>query len=374
MALSPTPSNVLPVKPQAGVVLAPAALSTISLKIDGRAAGELQAGLIDCVIEHRRSMPSTCVATFSNWGTTAGRTGFLHFNRQLLDFGRTFTVNIGLGTLFHGRIAALEGDFPDGAPPRIRVTGEDALAGLWERNGFRTFADVTDADVVRCIAADHGLSAQIDMSGPSREVIAQAGESDLEFLRERLDAANAYCWIDAAGRLCAAPEPGGRDAAIVLQQGGVLRELRIQADVRGQSTRVQARGWSVDDKAATSATADRTTVAGEVGVGGTAGTAIRETAFGAADRFAGTSSTVSAAETQTIATGAFADRARTFVRGIAALGEAREALPGRRVDLRGVGGLFGGLYRIETVIHRFDTTTGWRSTFTIERPWLGVAD
>lgn len=370
MALSSTPTTALPVKPQAALARAP----SIKLKIDGQEASALQSGLIDCVIEHRRSMPSTCVATFSNWGPTSNGAGFLHFGRQLLDFGKAFTVGIDRSALFHGRIAALEGEFPEGVPPRIRVTSEDALAALWEHNGFRSFSDVTDADVVQRIAADHGLSARIDMSGPTRAVIAQAGESDLAFLQARLDAAGAYCWIDATGRLRAARNPGGREAAIVLDFGGILRDLRIQADVRGQSTRVRARGWNVAGKGATSATADATTVAGEVGAGGTSGTAIRTTAFGAAERFEGTPAVISATETQTAAAVSFANRARTFVRGIASLGEVRDALPGRRVELRGVGGLFSGIYRIETVTHCFDTTAGWRSIFTIERPWLGAAD
>jgi phage protein D len=116
------------------------------------------------------------------------------------------------------------------------------------------------------------------------------------------------------------------------------------------------------------------TVTGEVGTGGTLGTAIRASTFGAVERFEGTPALDSAAETQTAAAVAFADRARTFVRGIASLGEVREALPGRRVELRGVGGLFSGIYRIETVTHRFDSTGGWRSSFTIERPWLGAPD
>ncbi|MBX9965407.1 MAG: hypothetical protein K2Y35_20290 [Burkholderiales bacterium] len=372
MALSSTPSGALPVKPQAGVIPAPAAVSTIRLKIDGREANDLQAALIDCVIEHRRSTPSTCTATFSNWGPVGGSAGFLYFNRQLLDFGKTFTVTIGLGVLFHGRIVALEGEFPEGAPPRIRVTCEDALAALWERNGFRSFADVSDADVVRRVATDHELTAQITMNGPTRKVIAQAGESDLEFLRARLQAVGAYCWIDAAGRLCAAQEPGGREAAVVLDEGGALRELRVQADVRGQSTRVQARGWNVADKAATSGIADRTAMAGEIPARTSSGAAIRETAFGTVDRFTGEPTVVAAVETQSAAAVAFADRARSFVRGVAQLTEVREALPGRSAELRGVGPLFSGLYRIERVTHRFDTTAGWRSTFTLERPWLGA--
>jgi len=346
-------------------------LSRPTLTVGGVDVPDLQVGLVDCVIEHRRSVPSSCTATFVNWGTTDTGVGYLHFGRKIIDFGRTFAVASDLGSLFQGRIAAIEGDFPDGVAPRIRVTSEDALAALWERNGFRTFSDMTDADVVRRIASDYGLRTQVTMSGPTRKMIAQGGESDLAFLRSRLEAVGAYCWIDVKGRLCAAQEPGGKEAPIALDYLGMLRAFRVQADVRGQSTRVQARGWNVAGKAALSSFADRATVAVEVPTTASPGASIRESTFGSAERLVADPAARSATDTPTIANITFGDRARGFVRGIAELSDVQEVRPGRSVDLRGLGPLFNGLYRVEAVTHRFDGARGWRTECTVERPWLG---
>jgi uncharacterized protein len=343
-----------------------------TLTVGGAEIPALQTGLLDCVIEHRRSVPSSCTATFVNWGQTGTGPGYLYFGRRPIDFGVAFAVSIATGSLFQGRIAAIEGEFPDGTVARLRVTSEDALALLAERNGVRTFADATDADVVRRIAADHGLAAQVTLNGPSRRAIAQGGESDLAFLRARLAAVGAYCWIDGKGRLCAAHEPGGAEAAMVFPYGGTLRALRVAADVRGQSMRVQARGWDVAAKAAASSLADRTSVAAEIAANGSAGSAVREAAFGPAERLLPCPSARSTAHTQSLASTAFADRTRGFLSGVAELSGVQDLRPGRSVDLRGLGPLFSGLYRVEAVTHRFDGMKGWRTELAVERPWLGA--
>lgn len=349
----------------------PTRAGQFKLRIDGSDAPDLTAGLIDCVIEHRPSAPASCVATFVNWGQTPAGPGYLHFGRKTLDFGKALAVVNGSATLFQGRIAALEGEFPEGAAPVIRVTAEDALAGLWERNGFQAFSGMSDADVVRRIAADHGLRTQLSLAGPRREVIVQAGESDLEFLRARLDAIGAFCWVDARGRLCAVREPGGRETPIALTLGRNLIGYRVRADVRGQSTTVRASGWDVAAKAPVSATADRTVVAGEIPSNETDGSTIRESAFGMSERLLADSTGQSAAEVDAAARFAFARRAREFLLGVAETNDVREAYPGRGMNIQGVGPLFSGLYRVETVTHRFDQTKGWRSDYGVRRASLG---
>jgi len=370
---SSTTTGTMQARPAAGVVLDGSALAgQIKLTVDGREGADLLAGMIDCVIEHRRSTPASCTATFSNWGQTPTGVGYLHFGGETLDFGKTFNVAIGKAGLFHGRISTLEGGFPGGAAPDMGIVAEDALADLWENNGYRTFSDMSDAEVVRRIASEYGLSAQVSLTGPARRVIAQAGESDLEFLRARLVAIGAYCWIDARGWLCAVHEPGGREAAVVLNYGGNLADFRVRADVRGQSTTARARGWDVAAKASPSSGADQAMLASEIPATGRAGALIRETTFGSAERRLAKPALGTAAEVESAVRAAFADRARGLVAGVAQLAEARSILPGRRVDIRGVGTRFSGLYRVETVTHRFDRTRGWRTEITVERPWLGA--
>jgi len=326
---SSTTTGTFRAKPDAVMASGGVALAgQLKVKVDGLELPDLLAGKIDCVIEHRRSTPSSCTATFSNWGPTPTGIGYLHFGRETLDFGKGFTVVIGKTDLFHGRIATLEGGFPEGSPPVIRIVAEDALADLAEHNGFRTFSDMSDADVVQQVASEYGLSTQLGLTSPSHSVIAQAGESDLEFIQARLAAIGAYYWIDTRGRLCAVHEPGGREAAIRLNYGGNLAEFCVRTDVRRQSTVTKVRGWDVAAKESLSSSANQMVLASEIPATGCAGAWIRESVFGSAERRLAEPASGSETEVESVARAAFADLAREFLTGIAHLADARQVLPG----------------------------------------------
>ncbi len=59
-----------------------------------------------------------------------GGIGYLLFNRSTLDFGKSFEVRIRDTTMFAGKISAIQADFPNGAPPQIRISGRGSLAGF----------------------------------------------------------------------------------------------------------------------------------------------------------------------------------------------------------------------------------------------------
>src|SRR5215210_6888194 len=68
-----------------------------------------------------------CEALVGNWGTKNNALGFLYFDRQLLDFGKTVAVRIDRETIFEGRIMGLEAHFPDRQSPRLVILAEDRL-------------------------------------------------------------------------------------------------------------------------------------------------------------------------------------------------------------------------------------------------------
>jgi len=64
----------------------------------------------------------------------------------------------------------------------------------------RSFADASDADVMRTVAQDHSLTPDIDVSGPTHKVLTQVNQSDLAFLRERARAVDAEVWVEGTAR------------------------------------------------------------------------------------------------------------------------------------------------------------------------------
>src|SRR5262245_15686416 len=88
-----------------------------SLTIGGQAQPALVAGLVGLVIAEDTDGLYRCEARFGNWGAKNGATGFLYFDRRLLDFGKEFVVELGTDRLFEGKITGLEAHYPEGRAP-----------------------------------------------------------------------------------------------------------------------------------------------------------------------------------------------------------------------------------------------------------------
>src|SRR5689334_22487725 len=105
-----------------------------TINVDGRDRPELSDGLLGMSIVENVAGLYRCEAMFGNWGATNaggnGRIGWLYFDRQTLDFGKTFKVSYGGETLFQGRIMALEAQFPETGLRALNVLVEDRFQDL----------------------------------------------------------------------------------------------------------------------------------------------------------------------------------------------------------------------------------------------------
>ena len=126
---------------------------------------------------------------FGNWGPKDNAIGFLYFDRKKLDFGKALRLQLENDLLFDGRVSAIEAEFGEGSSPEISVLLEDRLQDLRMTRRTRSFQDVSDAQAIKRIASDHGLTPDVDVSGPTHKVLAQVNQSDLAFMRERARAA-----------------------------------------------------------------------------------------------------------------------------------------------------------------------------------------
>jgi uncharacterized protein len=172
-----------------------------TIRVDGQLHDQLgDVVLQSLLIEETTLGLFRCEASFLNWGPKDRQVGFLFFDRSILDFGKPFSVEFGPpaanGPVFAGRITGLEAQYPPHRPPELMVLAEDRFQDLRMERRTRSFENVTDADVIRQIASQHGLTPQVDVDGPTYRTLAQVGQSDLAFLRERVAAIDAELWID----------------------------------------------------------------------------------------------------------------------------------------------------------------------------------
>lgn len=341
--------------------------------VGGQDQPALAEGLLSLLISENSQGLYRCEATFGNWGATGGGIGFLYFDRNTVDFGKPFAIKLGPSSratvLFEGRISALEAQFPAGTPGRLVVLSEDRFQDLRMTRRTRSFEQISDGDVFRRIANDHGLWADIDVSGPTHAVLAQVNQSDLAFLRARAREIGAELWMDGQ-TLHAQPRSRRNGATVELRLGSSLRECSVLADLAHQRSSVMVSGWDVASKQQIRYEATEAVMSGELN-GDTGGARILASAFGERKDALVHTVPLTSQEAQTTAEAVFRLGARRFVTARGTADPDPRLRVGSYVDLQDLGPLFSGKYYVSAAQHIFDQIHGLRSEFVAERPGLG---
>lgn len=308
---------------------------------------------------------------FGNWGPTQNQIDFLYFDRKKLDFGKAVQVKVDDSKLFDGRISALEGKFNEGSPPEIAVLVEDRFQDLRMTQRTRSFEDVSDADVMKRIAQDHGLQSQVDVDGPTHRVLQQVNQSDLSFLRERARFLDAEIWLDDRTLNCKSRSKRN-DGTVKLTYGGELREVTVTADLAEQQSSVTVVGWDESGKSQIRQEASDQVLGAELN-GGTSGPNILKSSFGERKKVLSHTLPLTTSDAKKEAESVMKMTARRFLvaRGMAQ-GNAKLNV-GSYVDMDGLGPLFNGKYYLSYVKHIFDGAQGYLTEFTAERPGIGTA-
>jgi phage protein D len=329
----------------------------------------LSQGLLSLLIVESINGLYRCETLFGNWGTIKNSISFLYFERDILDFGKAFNVKLGTDTIFDGRIMGLEAHFPEGRQPELMVLAEDRFQDLRMTRRTRTFRDVSDADVFTQIANEHGLSPNVDVTGPSYKVLAQVNQSDLAFLRERARAIDAELWMDG-NTLNARSHTKRNGGTLQMTYGNELREFSVLADLAGQRSSVTVNGWDVSSKSGLQYEATDSIISGELN-GDTSGASILASALGQRKEALVHTVPLSSREAQAEAEAFFKISARRFVTGRGIAETSSRLRVGNYVQLQGLGPLFSGKYYLSEVRHFFDGNHGIRTEFAAERPGLG---
>jgi phage protein D len=342
-----------------------------SFVLDGKEEATLSQGLLRMAVVESVQGLYHCEACFGNWGPRGNSIDFLYFDRKKLEFGKTMQVKLEQDKIFDGRIFAIEAGFGDGNPPEITVLLEDRFQDLRMTRRTRSFPDASDADVMRKIAGDHGLQADIDASGPTYKFLTQVNQSDLAFMRERARTIDAEVWVDDR-KLVVKSRSKRNNGTVKLNYGGELEQITVTADLATQRTSVTVNGWDVSGKAKLTHEATEQAVSNELN-GDTSGISILKNSFGERKESIAHTVPMTAREAQTVAESMLRMTARRFLvaRGVAQVNAKLRV--GTYLDLQGLGPLFNGKYYLTNVKHAFDGKTGLKVEFIAERPGIGKA-
>jgi len=344
-----------------------------TLFIEGDAQPALTLGLSSLMIFENSEGLYRCEATLGNWGATGGGNGFLYFDRHLLDFGKELVVSMGdseaAAEVFKGNITAIEGRFPQLTPPEILLLAEDRFQDLRMTRRSRSFEQITIGDLINGIASEHGLTPEVDLSGPSYRQLSQVNQTDLAFIRDSVRKVDGEIWIDGNTLHAQARSRRTREE-VSLSYGERLREFSVMADLACQRSSIVVSGWDSDAKEAVVATADSSAIQSELH-GDTGGGQLLQESFGNRVERIVHQVPFNNSEAEHMAEAHYRRMSRQFITGQAlADGDGRLRVGGQ-VALSGLGPLFNGNYYLSEVIHSFDPVNGYQTRFCVERPGLG---
>ena len=345
-------------------------------------ADDLVPALVAVSVEGHLHLPDVFVLTFQDTHGDVASRAKIRFGSQV-EIRATRDGDGTMTPLIKGEVNALEQE-ADTAGTRTVVRGYDVSYRLCRGRRTRTFADTTDADIVRRVAADAGIElGEVVDDGPCYPHVSQMNLTDWEFLRARAHETGHELAIQGDRLTWHTPRPSsdapgvGTDLNIAPQPlqlllGGNLRRFRPRVSAAAQVGQVQVRGWDPVAKAAVTGTADAATASAAVGVGPSelAG-AFDPPAHVVVDR-----AVTSQAEADALAAAVAEQIACSHAEAEGtALGDPA-LLPGAAVSVGCVGWPHDGSYVLTSARHTYDRT-GYHTSFTVsgrqERSLLGLA-
>ena len=315
------------------------------------------------------------VVDFQAFGPTSSpNDGLLYLDRRVLDFGCPIDVAIGVSgtdrTVFSGTVSELSVTYGNGTPPTVGVCAEDNLMRLRMTRRCRTYQKSSDAEIIRAIAKEHGVGSSVQLEGPSYDLVHQANQTDLAFVRERARAVNGEVWF-ADGKLCAASRQQRVGTAIKLIQNENLIDVTVRADLAHQRSKVSVLGYDASARDVIETSADVSAIRAEVKDGLT-GIDVLQQAVGTTTTTRADDAPLTTDEAKSWATGDLLRRARRFVTVSGTTRGTPDMIVGSLINLTGVAPIFDGPgYYVTSFCHTYDTVNGLRTAFEAERATIG---
>ncbi|WP_127792224.1 VgrG-related protein [Agromyces sp. LHK192] len=282
--------------------------------------------------------------------------------------------------LVEGEVTALEREDIVGSLV-TRVRGLDRSHRLFRGRRLRAFIDVTVADVVKKVAQEAGLTAEVSSTPGVHHKISQDNVTDWVFLKRLADRVG-YTFSVERGKLTfakpveAGDAPSGSVAArsdpVVIEHGTNILYLRSTVTASEQVPEVEVRGWDPVGKQAVSAKKPAKTRSAQLPVEPVK--LAKEFASppylhpgGQGDQ-----------QSQEQLAGAFAERiAGGFAELEAVVLGSASLRSGTAVSVRGFGDPFDGRYVVTESVHEFSAEVGYTTkvhvTNASDRSLYGIA-
>lgn len=342
--------------------------------VGGQALPVLSANLANFRMRESQGGMSSLELTIVDWLSFGdGTAGYGATAASPLQLGAELKIFAGPTSapqeIFDGIVTALETEAGAGAQPMFTLLAEDRLFKMRRKRRSRSFEDASLSDVVKAIASDHGLEAQIaDGFDDPVATWVQMNESDLAFLRRLLKLFDADLQLIQKTLQIVAVGTEAR-ATVPLALGDTLLRIRATADLAEQATSTRIGSFDPESGEPVSAEASN----GRMGPGaGTDGKSALRPVTGDIREHAGHLPPMSVESGRKFSEAAFGQRARRFVRADGTAQGNAAIRVGSWLNIAGVNPFFVNTYNVIEATHRFDLANGYLTDFIAECAYLGA--
>jgi len=339
------------------------------VKVEGREITEdLSADIISLSYEDHTSDADMATVAVNNKNNKWG-------DSPLFDAGNVIEVQLGYGravkTVFTGIIARPEMAFPEGGAPTLTVRAYDLSQKLRKRKEekSRTWENITDSDLVRKIASDHGFKKERMIVDQVKEIlpyVAQGSESDWEFLKSRAERLGFELFVETDSLHFHKPKDYLKQPSGTFEYGRNLKSFEARISVAEQVTKVVVRGWDAEKKEPIVAIATSETVIERPLLGQQSASDFVKEDFGEGALILHDKVPASQKEAEEIAKAFFKQKEYELTEAHGTCIGDPELRAKALVEIAGVDARFSGTYYIDRVCHTLDSS-GYLCEFDCKR-------
>jgi phage protein D len=331
----------------------------IDVKVDGQALDpKFQDALIEVKIVDSLTLPDMALIRIAD---PKGE----NVDTHPMQIGKTLEVKASaIGdrattSIFKGQVATVEPDFGKSGCT-ISIRAYDKAHKLNRVRKTRTFQQSSASDMVRKVASEAGLTAQVESTNEIFEFFQQSNETDWDFAW-KLAMMHDYEVVVEDTKLHFRPANKGTAPAVALTWKDNLLSFRPRMSGVLLVDTVNVRGWDPKAKANVNGSASspqtsskpgvqRSQVASDLGGGTTVVT----------DRVA-----ANAGEANAIAKSTLQRTADSFYEADGVAFGDPKIKAGAKVQVKGIGQKFGGEFMVTSSTHSYRAATGYETHFQI---------
>jgi phage protein D/phage baseplate assembly protein gpV len=264
--------------------------------------------------------------------------------------------------LIKGEITALEPDFGEGTQATLRICGYDHSHRLHRGTHSRTYLQMTDSDLVRKIARETGLQAQVDPTYEVYDHILQHNQTYMEFLTERAQRIGYELFVE--DKVLCFRQPPKNGSLLELEWGQELQRFLPRLTLVEQVDEVLVRGWDPKSRQPIVGQATRGQAEPKLGQQ-QSGAELASTAFNSARRVVIDRDVYSQAEADTLAQAICDELSGAFIEAEGVCYGQAGLRAGTFVQLTALGQRFSGVYFVTAATHIYRADAAYMTNFTI---------